>query len=374
MSMKNKEAEELLLKYKAGTATAEEKALVETWYARFKDRVSTVSGNQVLADQAESWAIFEREYANGAKVTKLWPRIAIAAAAVAAITLGMWLYYTPRHPDAGQDPGSAQYVNDIAPGKNGATVTLANGKVIQLSDAKTGVVIGDGRIVYSSPDDIGTHDEVASIPRNDVMQMTASTARGQTYQFTLPDGTKVWLNADSKISFPSQFTGKERKIMLEGEAYFEVVHNAKQPFRVESKGQIVEDIGTEFNINAYADEGSTKTTLIEGSAAVNKLVLKPNQQSVLTNNNQIKVTEVDSDLAVAWKNNEFMFASESIETVMKMVERWYNVEVVYVGKKTTERFSGGVSRFDNVSKVLQIVESTGAVHFKIEGRKIYVSP
>ena len=140
--------------------------------------------------------------------------------------------------------------------------------------------------------------------------------------------------------------------------------------------QQVEVLGTHFNISSYPDDVIEKTTLLEGSVKVTasgaSIVLKPGQQSRLSEG-KLSVTDIDTDLAVAWKNNEFVFESESIENVMKMVERWYNVEVIYVGERTNERFSGTVSRFDHVSRVLQIVEFTGASHFKIQGRKIYVS-
>ena len=144
------------------------------------------------------------------------------------------------------------------------------------------------------------------------------------------------------------------------------------PFKVESTGQIVEDIGTEFNINAYADERSTKTTLVEGSAKVNEVILKPNQQSSL-NGTHIKVENVDPELAIAWKNNQFIFEQDDIRYIMRMISRWYNVEIVYQGELPITTFSGAVSRFANVSEVLRPLESTGQVKFKIEGMKIFVS-
>jgi transmembrane sensor len=339
------------------------------------------------------------------KKVRLWPRIAVAAAAVAAIVVGVWFFNyrgeiasVPRN-DAAQ--------NDIAPGKNGATITLANGNVIQLSDKKLGVVVGkdlkynDGAAVQGGGPNLYRSSTARA---DDVMQLTASTAKGQTYQFTLPDGTKVWLNTDSKISFPSQFLGKERKILLEGEGYFEVVHNAKQPFKVESKGQIVEDIGTEFNINAYADEAVVKTTLVEGEARVMSLrdevaasrraprndeqggeavVLKPNQQSILlrrvreglglTGSNRIAVKQVNPEESVAWKDGVFMYNSTPLENVMRQIARWYNVEVEYADAGAKSRMLGGTAlRSGNLSVILKTLESTGAVKFKVEGRKIIV--
>jgi ferric-dicitrate binding protein FerR (iron transport regulator) len=213
--------------------------------------------------------------------------------------------------------------------------------------------------------------------------LTASTARGQTYQFTLPDGTKVWLNADSKISFPSQFSGEERKILLDGEGYFEVAHNKKQPFRVESKGQTVEVLGTHFNINAYKNEIVTTTTLLEGSVRVaafnsatgrENIMLKPNQQSIL-NSNGAQVLNVDVSTVVGWKNGLFTYKNTQLSIVMRQIERWYNVSVHYNDNNESlkERLlSGSVSRYDNVSGILRAIELTGAVKFKVKDKTITV--
>ena len=436
--MNSKEASEILLRYKAGTATEEEKAWVESWYVRFKDRVSEVAGDQIAADQAESWAIFEKEYtavgsrADKTKVTRLWSRVAVAAAAVAAITLGVWIYYTPssRQSEATRD----LYANDIAPGKNTATLTLANGKTINLSDAKTGVVIGendmsynDGSIVVDPSSrtegrELSSGGKDLSVLRDDEV-ITASTPRGGTYQVTLPDGTKVWLNAESKLVFPSKFmNGKTRNVRLVGEGYFEVAtsytsvrgRRTKQSFIVESEGQRVEVLGTHFNINSYGDEGSAKTTLVEGSVRVSQavrhaefisasrsskaniqgsnddagalkqvqgddraskvaksIIVKPNQQATLSDD-KLSVQEVDIKQAIAWKEGDFIFRQEPLESIMKQVARWYNVEVTYKTDVSKHRFDGMVSRSKNISSVLKMIELTGKVHFKVEGRRITV--
>ncbi|RYZ46238.1 MAG: DUF4974 domain-containing protein, partial [Sphingobacteriales bacterium] len=297
---------------------------------------------------------------------RLWPRIAVAAAAMAVITIGVWLYYTPRHPDAGQEPGSAQYANDIAPGKNTATLTLPNGQTIELSDAKTGVVIDASKITYNDNTVVSTGDPSSRTEGRDLSSggkdlsglrddelLTASTPRGGTYQVTLPDGTRVWLNADSKLEFPSSFVNsKTRFVRLQGEAYFEVAKlsrasntsstslrggTTKQSFIVETEGQQVEVLGTHFNINSYADEGKTSTTLLEGSVKISVLengkigkgqLLKPNQQSVL-NNGKIIVKPVETSYAIAWKEGYFMFNSEPLETAMNKIARWYNLTIQY---------------------------------------------
>jgi len=336
------------------------------------------------------------------KVYRLWPRIAVAAAAVAALALCVYFFNAPkggRHLEG--SVATRDLLNDIAPGRNGATITLANGKVIALSGEKKGVIIGDTGMKYSDgstdPSLPTNRDRFSSRGERGVM-LIAETRKGQTYEFVLPDGTKVWLNADSKISFPSQFDGKERKILLSGEAYFAVVHNEKQPFRVESNGQVVEDIGTEFNISAYTDEKYIKTTLVEGSASVASLsplegempagqrgvILKPNQQAILSplegempagqrGGNNLKVTTIDPEEAIAWKQGYFKFNEQPLEELLKKVARWYNVEIVYTAAELKNiPFSGTITRYGNVSKLLKNLERTELVHFKIEERRIVV--
>lgn len=307
------------------------------------------------------------------KKARLLPKLVAIAAAVALIISGIWFY--AGNPVVNRNSEIVNQ-NDIKPGKNAATITLPDGSSVQLSDAKTGVVIDASKITYSDGSTLGSKGE-SNLGNTSSLRlpngMTAiTTPRGGTYQVVLPDGTKVFLNADSKLEFPSKFFGGERRVKLTGEAYFVVVHNSKMPFKVESNGQIVEDIGTEFNINAYADERSTKTTLVEGSAKVNEVILKPNQQSSL-NGTRIKVENVDTELAIAWKNNQFIFEHDDIRYIMRMISRWYNVEIVYQGELPVTTFSGAVSRFANVSEVLRPLESTGQVKFKIEGMKILVS-
>lgn len=300
------------------------------------------------------------------KKAKLLPKLVAIAAALALIVSGIWFY--AGNPTLNPNSEIANQSN-IKPGKNTATITLPDGSSMQLSDAKTGVVIDASKIKYS---DGSTLEGDTSSSRLLNGMTSIATPRGGTYQVVLPDGTQVFLNADSKLEFPGKFFGGERRVKLTGEAYFVVVHNSKMPFKVESAGQIVEDIGTEFNINAYADERSTKTTLVEGSAKVNEVILKPNQQSSL-NGTRIKVENVDTELFIAWKNNQFIFEHDDIRYIMRMISRWYNVEIVYQGELPVTTFSGAVSRFANVSEVLRPLESTGQVKFKIEGMKIFVS-
>lgn len=308
------------------------------------------------------------------KTAKLWLKIAAVAAALAIVCTAVYFFsYKPE-----QVPVAVTVaVQDVKPGDFGATLTLANGKKISLANAskgeigrESGIVItksGDGRLVYEINENVS--DPNAS--------NTLSTARGETYQVRLPDGSLVYLNAASSLTYtPSLIENGKRVVKLTGEGYFEVAKDKQHPFVVKTDRQEVEVLGTHFNISSYPDDEAEKTTLLEGSvkltAAGSSKVLKPGKQAKLLDG-KIQINETDPDLAVAWKNNEFVVESERIETIMKMIARWYNVEVIYVGEKTRQRFSGSVSRFDKMSKVLEIVESTGEAHFKIQGRTVYVS-
>ena len=334
------------------------------------------------------------------KTVSLWPLIAVAAAILLVVGAGLF-FYTQRHLE-GSVATRDLLVNDIKPGGNKAYLVLSNGKRVSLTDAANGELAkeagveitktADGQVIYTARGSVGASSD--GIKYSNALN-TIETPRGGQYQIRLPDGSKVWLNAASKLIYPVSFNGRgQRVVELSGEAYFEIFKNKLQPFVVKSKNQEVTVLGTHFNINSYTDEGSVKTTLLEGSVSVRHLegstatrdlsyrrddargrdgvLLKPGEQATLANN-QIKVTQVNTELAVAWKNNQFMFESERIENIMRMIARWYNVDIVYVGPTPTDKFGGAISKFQNVSKVLQILEVTGSVHFKIEGKIIYVS-
>ncbi|HMI03105.1 MAG TPA: FecR domain-containing protein, partial [Pedobacter sp.] len=330
------------------------------------------------------------------KTVRLWPRMAVAAsrskfgtslvaaAAVAAIVFGVW-FFNSRY-DMNAEPGTeVAKVNDIAPGKNGATITLANGKVIQLSDAKSGVVVGDDRLAYNDGSAIRHPEFISGSRTSEASMLTATTAKGQTYQFTLPDGTKVWLNAGSKLEFPSKFGNvKQRIVRLSGEGYFEVAKNKKMPFIVKTIGsskipeQEITVLGTHFNVNAYEDEGEVKTTLLEGSVALDyggtDLLLKPGQQARTDIENEIIIKKVEAEEAVAWIDNKYIFEEETIESIMRTLSRWYDVEVVYEGNVKHKKFSGILVRKEYIAKILDQIAFTEAAHFKIEGRRITVMP
>jgi transmembrane sensor len=294
------------------------------------------------------------------RTIRLWPRIAIAAATVAVIFIGVYFFKSFFQPEA----GSVIARNDIAPGSKKATITLADGKTINLSGTKGGVVVDSRKIAYND----------GSLVQHSNGVQTISTPRGGTYEITLSDGTQVWLNAASSLTYVAGLNEKgERRVKLNGEAYFQVAKDKAHPFVVESRGQHVEVLGTHFNINAYDNEAVVKTTLLEGSVKINDIVLKPNEQSLLTGND-IKVRQVDTENEIAWKNGEFIFKEDDLRATMRKIARWYDVEIIYDASAPAMLTPGGwVSRSKNISAVLKIMEATGKVHFKVEGRRITVT-
>ncbi|MEJ2901944.1 FecR domain-containing protein [Pedobacter panaciterrae] len=296
-----------------------------------------------------------------------------AAAAIILITLSVGTFYYSSRLDTKSD----KLVHDVAPGGNKAVLTLANGKKIVLTDAKNGALppqsgvtvtkLADGKIVYTLEP-----GKVANAAPN-----TIETPRGGQYQVVLPDGSKVFLNAASSLTYPISFVAlRERRVELKGEAYFEVAKDKSHPFIVKTQNQEIKVLGTHFNINSYADEPLTKTTLVEGSVLVKasgiQQILKPGSQAI-NGYDGLRIVEANMDEVLAWKNGYFMFDSESIESVMRKISRWYNIDVAFKGNVSKDKFGGTVSRFANVSQVLRKLEYTNKVHFIIEEGRITVT-
>jgi len=301
-----------------------------------------------------------------------WSRIAAAASILIAVSAGG--YFILHKKTTTQQLAQIQK-QDILPGSNKAILTLANGQKVILTGAKNGQIAKQGLTLIQKKAD-GQLVYKATSAATAVVYNTMTTPRGGQYWVTLPDGSRVLLNAASSLTYPVAFNGNERKVTLMGEAYFEVIHNSKMPFRVVTKGETVEDIGTHFNINAYDDEPVVRTTLLEGGVRVahNEQfeILKPGQEAVLKAD-ELNVSDVDTEEAIAWKNGYFMFEDENIQPIMRKIARWYDVDVIYNGDLPTDKFWGTVSRFASVSEVLNKLALTDKVHFKIEGRRIMVS-
>jgi ferric-dicitrate binding protein FerR (iron transport regulator) len=364
-------------RWKNGEATKTEETELVDWLNAHEMQLE-VPGHFSASEadlQKEIYGNISRAIAKKPKKLRLWWR-GIAAAAVLLIAFSALFLYL------NQEPATLlTYQHNIRPGHNSATLTLANGKKIKLSDQVSGEIIKeagvfiskdrDGKLVYS----IGN---AYSAPGDAPRFNTLATSTGETYQVHLPDGTDVWLNAGSSLKYPANFAlGTERRVSLSGEAYFEIAKNKDRPFFVTTDKQEIKVLGTHFNVSSYEDEAITKTTLLEGSVGLRALnreetiVLKPGQQAILSSKS-LTLSHTDAEKSIAWKNGKFEFVSEDIGSILRQIARWYDVEIVYKDELLNRQFSGSFSKFDDVAKVLRTIELTNDVHFKIEGRRILV--
>jgi transmembrane sensor len=365
----------LIKKYIDGSCNEQERALVESWHLHDLQQSDVkVSPEHIESAYQRGRLQAIAHIQSPQPIRKLWPRFAVAATILVLLIAGAFFIFKPV-----KSSSSLDYAKDIAPGGNQATLTLSNGKQIDLSNAHDGQLASQGNISVSKTADGNLSYLVSHAPQKSDTQPAyniLNTPVGGQYHLTLGDGTNVWLNAASSIKFPAAFTGSERKVEITGEVYFEVAHDAAKPFRVLSNKQVVEVLGTHFNLNTYADEESTKTTLLEGSVKVSNqnssIVIKPGQQSVSQNGHLSVIEAANLDETIAWKNGYFQFKDEKIESVMRKLSRWYNIELQYQGTIPNEGFNGIISRSKNISQVLKMLEKTKAVHFKIEGRRVTV--
>lgn len=306
-----------------------------------------------------------------------WVKLTAAAAIFIALAAGAYFYLAPQpnYPVA----TSIKKVNDIAPPLGTkAVLTLADGTKIVLDSTGNGIVAVQGNVKITKQG-IGGISYMGTTAGK-ISYNTLSVPRGsKPLHLTLSDGTRVWINVGSSLTYPTAFTGKERKVTMTGEAYFEVAHNSGMPFLVQHNDATVKVLGTRFNVNSYEDESTERITLLEGSVRVSQAtssgLLKPGQQARINNdgNSGIKiVNDVDMNEVMAWKDGKFMFDKNTdIYTIMRQVSRWYNVDVEYQGK-INQRFWGSISKDVNVSQVLKILEAAGGIKFKVEENKIIV--
>lgn len=376
--MDENQVKALMEKYLAGTCTPGEKRLFE----RLSNKaLGEWLGSGLHTDyEAVGKAIYHRlppPPARTSRIRRLLPYAAAAAVLIAVtVGIGIWQYSQSAY----QPISAAQ----VAPGTNRATLTLADGRTIDLSEAQTGIVVGEQDITYSDGTALGQPEEGTPGTENGKLSTeyyVLSTPKGGTYQVTLPDGSKVWLNANSTLKYPSGFDGDERIVELTGEGYFEVNRHkvgesAFQPFKVISNGQTVEVLGTQFNISAYPDETSAKTTLVEGSvrlginaseaAAPNTqyAILAPGEQGILQNG-KLEVQTVDVEKITAWQKGYFMFSGE-LQSILADIARWYDVEVVFdsAGLKNLKA-SGIVFRDKPLSDVLDMLSRVAPVQFEV---------
>lgn len=388
--MENKEyIQQLLEKYLADTASEEELQLLFTALSRSKENQPWEelllpvfeNGKPDKAYHAAGWepiinAIIHSQAAAPARVRRIpvFVRFASAAAIIAAVATSVVLW---QHQSPSVKNGQLA-ANDIAPASNKAVLTLADGSTIVLDSAATGhltrqggseVIKGSGSLTYS-------HSQPATAG---VMQYnTLSTPRGGQFNLVLPDGSHVWLNAASSIRYPVAFAGKERHVEVSGEAYFEIATNASAPFTVHTAQQDIQVLGTSFNLNAYADEGATRTTLIDGSVKVTAqqqtagYVLKPGQQLQVQDNHVNLIPDVNIQQVVAWKNGQLDMNNLDIKALMRQLSRWYDVEVVFEGALPAGRFGGLLDHKVYLSNIVEVLESQG-IRCRLEGKTLHIS-
>lgn len=349
-------------------------------FARIQEKIKGDHNHEIPETIAGDKKPQEGRVFNLNEKRKVFPFVRIAAAAcfIGLLTLASILLFrsNPKKEIAETKSSNNVYKNDVLPGGDKAILKLADGSTIVLDEALNGALAKQGNTKVIKLN--GKLNYNASTGANEVLYNTISTPRGGKYQIELPDGSQVWLNAASSLHFPTAFVGKERRVEITGEAYFEVAKNKAMPFIVSVNGAQVLVLGTHFNVMAYSDEASVKTTLLEGAVKFVKgnvtNILKPGQQSQLLKSGQVKVVvEVDVDEVVAWKNGMFNFQGEDIGTVVRQLARWYNVDVVY-DRTIDDLFYAKIPRSTKLSEVLRLLELTGKVHFEINGRKVTVKP
>ncbi|NLR82515.1 FecR family protein [Chitinophaga eiseniae] len=382
---------QLIEKYLDGTITpAEEKTLMD-WYQHRNQTDAEWPSDTVDEEETVRLRMLVRlhqqmEVPIAAPKTSRRIVYYLSAAASVIVLLGIAAYFIyPRLHPAPKPAAIAQVTGDIGPGGNKAILTLDNGDKVVLEDAKNGMISQQGNAAVNKTDSANLlYNNIATEGTTAVVYNTVSTPYGGQYQVTLQDGTKVWLNAGSSLRFPTTFPGNERQVQLSGEAYFEVAKDKAKPFLVTvnttaDKSMTVQVLGTHFNINAYPDEQHHITTLLEGAVKINygeaNGLLVPGKEAVLHKvSGKMDIKEADTEEAVAWKNGYFLFNNDKIENIMRQISRWYNVEITYQGDVSKKAIGGSLSRYKNVSEILRMLELTGAVHFKTEGRRITVMP
>lgn len=309
---------------------------------------------------------------------KSWLRYAAAAAFIIIAAASWLLYYKGKRSDI-RHPQISK--SDFPPGHNGAMLTLANGSIILLDSAANGTIAVESNTTITHQNGLLSYNITSDISKSDISKSynTITTPHGRQFSLLLPDGSRVWLNAASSLRYPVAFSGNDRTVELNGEAYFEIAANARQPFFVQSAGQRVQVLGTSFNINAYTNEPHTKTTLLDGSIRLSTVsggqsfvVLTPGQQARL-NGQALTVQPADVQQAVAWKNGLFSFRQADLKTIMRQLERWYTIEVKFEGDAGNETFTGKIGRNLSLRDVMDGLASTH-VKYRIEGNRVIVLP
>jgi ferric-dicitrate binding protein FerR (iron transport regulator) len=363
---------ELLDNYKAGTCSEAEMQLLQRWF----DETDEQERAYQLPEQARQdfnskmyVAFTERiaQHQRKSKVRSMRRVVAIAASVLIAMLGAYGLYYSIQNETVGSV--IEKPITDIAPGRKGALLILADGSTIVLDSTGNGaiatqngiqVINADGQLSYQPPENA----DAATIYN------TLTTPKARQYNLVLPDGSKVWLNAASSITYPIAFNGADRVVEVTGEAYFEVAHQAK-PFKVKVGATEIIDLGTAFNVYAYNDEPTLVATLLQGAIKIQDKVLTPGQQASIKGQamNILKLSNAED--VIAWKSGNISFDNIDVATLMRQLSRWYDVDIIYNGRVPQERLIGTISRQTNLSTIVKVFNSYD-IPCKIEGNKLIV--
>ncbi len=371
----------LIANYLRQELTAREQLALDAWLAeraenrKFLEELEDAQHLQQKlqafhgADRERIWALTEAKLADYGfthpqrpirRISRWLPYAAALLVGVAAVA---WFFFD-KQPDNKYGTVNMQ-VADIPPGGNRATLTLADGRTMTLDEARDGIVIGSGEITYNDGNPLADGAGIGE-GQGEVPLLELSTPKGGTYQITLPDGTRVWLNAASTLKYPPRFSGAERIVELTGEAYFSVVKDTDKPFKVVSAEQEVQVLGTEFNVSAYPDEKETKTTLVEGAVRLSyfgdeTIDLSPGEQGVLQQEG-IKKINVHISTVTAWKFGRFSFDHKTFVEIMNEMARWYDIDIEYEGSAPDNRFIGDAYRTDNLRTVIRFLDGSNIKH------------
>lgn len=377
----------LIRKYNEGNCSPEEKALLEQWFlsfewskeaeaaddkqlTQFKEKIWQELASRINTETAIAGTVKEMPAYKG---KARWWRVA-AAALILLAGAGTLFYFTTQKKQSATNTETVDCVNEIKPGTDKAQLTLADGSIVSLNGIdNTQLKEKDGTSIDKKGGNLSYKNNGTTL--DEVLYNILTTPRGGQYGLVLPDGSKVWLNAVSSLRFPTRFSGSEREVYLTGEAYFEVAKNAK-PFLVKTGSSTIQVLGTHFNINAYSDEASANTTLLEGVVKVSNgntnLLLAPGQQAQVFASGEIKkIKNVDTEQAIAWKNGYFQFDQASLPVLMRQIARWYDIDIAYEGSVKEYEFVGKITRSARLPAVLKALELSG-VHFKMNGKKLIV--
>ncbi|CAL1519502.1 FecR domain-containing protein [Chitinophaga sp. MM2321] len=383
--MNKDEARHFVERFAAGNYTPEEHESFEQWI--FSQPLQEVQGLLVeyteLLEQQRVWLPADKQLLGrilkeidqqepGVVSLLNWKKKLVYAAAITVLLLsGGYMIWQQQH----KKKPTGTYAHTTRPGSNKATLQLADGSIVELDSTGNAALTGKGQILKITA---GVLQYNPQHGQETMAYNTLATPRGGQYEVLLQDGTRAFLNAASSIRFPVSFTGNERIVEMTGEVYFEVAKNAAKPFIVKAGDMQVHVLGTHFNIMAYPEEDCIRTTLAEGAVAVSRgtaiKTLQPGQQAVLQHNDTgFEIHPADVEQEMAWKDGRFIF-NDNIKGIMRQIERWYDVRVSYEGNISSKAFIGDISRKEDLTAVLKMLEMTGKIHFKTVNNEIIVQP